>query len=490
MTKRMRMLTLVLAVLMIVPSILAGCGGSEDPATTTTAATTTAATTTEAGTTTADTTTEAGTTTEATTPAGIDLGGYEFLLNNKAYAGLATEQEAMTAEYEELLGLYAQIEADLNCIITVASSDNSIDALLPACVGGVKLADFICCRQYTWIPLAMMGGIRPLDSMIDAGLDLYNENNFNQVYTQMSALNGHIWALDVTGKFEDTALGHFYAFNPALTESVGYSAETLYEAVRNGEWNYDMMLEIARKITNDTDGDGVNDVWGIALDADGNEAWTNGTGPIVFDEAEGKWVANLSDPQLLESVQFMADISADDVQTPVAGGIGRGDRREMFFSGNAGFAGLYGGNISDEGFQELAGNGLVGLLPLPKGPSAENYIMNMVDLDTFVCQISNKDWENSAKIMNAIGAAVTDFDAYKEGVIEAMGGNEEAVNIIFDYALPNAFLNIGKCSNEMHQLLRKGFYTNVYELTLTPAAAAETWNDQIQAELDATFQQN
>ena len=38
MSKRMRVLMLVLAVLMIVPSILAGCGDSEDPATTTTAA--------------------------------------------------------------------------------------------------------------------------------------------------------------------------------------------------------------------------------------------------------------------------------------------------------------------------------------------------------------------------------------------------------------------------------------------------------------------
>ena len=42
------------------------------------------------------------------------------------------------------------------------------------------------------------------------------------------------------------------------------------------------------------DGDGLaypvnQDVWGIALDGDGNEAWTNGTGPIFFDEATGKY---------------------------------------------------------------------------------------------------------------------------------------------------------------------------------------------------------
>ena len=88
-----RLLAMLMAVLMVA-SMFAACGGSEDPATTTTAATTTAATTTEAtttaGTTTAATTTEAttteATTTEATTtpePA-VDLDGYVLSIVNGA----------------------------------------------------------------------------------------------------------------------------------------------------------------------------------------------------------------------------------------------------------------------------------------------------------------------------------------------------------------------------------------------------------------------
>jgi len=144
MSKRMRVLMLVLAVLMIVPSILAGCGGSEDPATTTTAATTTAATTT-AATTTAATTTDAGTTTaatttEATTPEETGLGGYEFVLS--ADGGLWTEQAEVTAEYEELLDLYAAIEEELDCTITVTRVESELEQLTTAAVGGYKLAEY------------------------------------------------------------------------------------------------------------------------------------------------------------------------------------------------------------------------------------------------------------------------------------------------------------------------------------------------------------
>ncbi len=488
MSKTIRLLALVLAVLMLVPAALSGCSTGDDPAVTTTA------TPSLSGSDATDPATEpSGDAVGETTadPNKIDLDGYEFVLNTQGYGGglnsILGEGESVTAEFDEVQQIYAQIEADLNCVITATGSDNKTDTLLPAAVGGVFLQDFISCRQSTWIPLAMMGGIRPLETMIDAGLDLYNENNFNQIYTLMSTIEGHVYALDVTGKYDNVALGHFYAFNKELCEGAGYPAETLFQAVRDGEWDYDMMLEVARKISKDTDGDGVNDIWGVALDCDGNEAWTNGTGPIVFDEAQDKWISNVMDPQLIPALQFMSDISQNDVQTPVAGGIGRGDRRTLFYQGKCGFAGLYGGNFGDENLGSMEAE--FGLLPMPKGPDAENYTMNMVDLDTFVCQSANQDWEKSAKIINAIGAAVTDFDAYRERILADCFGDEESVEMIFDYALPNATMNIAKCSDEMNNIMRKGLYQSIYQLDMTPAQAAEAYNDKIQAELDAVFQQ-
>ncbi|MDY5346523.1 MAG: hypothetical protein SPG37_02780, partial [Eubacteriales bacterium] len=229
-------------------------------------------------------------------------------------------------------------------------------------------------------------------------------------------------------------------------------------------------------------------IYGIALDCDGNEAWTNGTGPIV--NKDGKWVANLLDPQLMPSLDFMYALSQPDMTIPVIGDTAsRGQRRTNFYEGRAGFAGLYGGNLDSDECKEMAGNNKLGILPIPKGPNADHYILNMVDLDTFVCQMANQDWEKAAKVMNAIGAGVTDLDAYKECIREWLSDDEESIEMLFDYAVPYAMMNIAKCSDEMYQITRKGFYKSIYELTLTPAAAAEAYQDKVQAELDAVFQQ-
>ena len=483
MSKKLRLLALALAVLMLVPAIFAGCSKDDDkkPDTTTPAAT---------DSTSAPETDNTDDSSE-TTPEKIDLEGYEFHLSTNSYNGLTNVDDKNThygtAIYDELLDIYAEIEEELNCTIVAENVTNDMEAMVAASVGGIKVADFVNGRQSTWIPLAMMNALRPLESMIDAGLDLYNENNFNQVYTKMTEIDGHIWATDMTGKFDNVALGHFYAFNKELCEAAGYPADTLFQAVRDGKWDYSMMLEIARKITKDTDADGVYDIYGIALDCDGNEAWTNGTGPIV--NKDGKWVANLKDPQLMPSLDFMYALSQPDMTIPVIGDTAsRGQRRTNFYTGKAGFAGLYGGNFGDE-FKEMAGNGNVGCLPIPKGPNADKYIMNLVDVDIFYCQAANQDWEKSAKVMNAIGSKVTSMADYRQQVLDACGGDEQSVEMLFDIALPNAMMNIAKCSDNMYQITRKGFYKAIYELTLTPAAAAEAYQDQVQAELDSIFKQ-
>ncbi len=489
MRRRIRILSLVLAILMLVPAVLAGCSNGSEPDVT--EATTPSPVSSDASDPVSD---SSGNETTAN-PNKIDLEGYEFVLNTTAYSGLSAVEEqnghAGTALFDELMDIYAQIESDLNCVIIAENYDNGTEAMTAAAVGGVKLYDFGCCRQSTWIPLAMMGGIRPLDSMVEAGLDLYNEDVYNQIFTGMSEVEGKLYALDMTGKFDNTRLGHFYAFNKELCENAGYPADTLYQAVRDGEWDYDMFLEIARKVAKDTDGDGVNDIWGVALDTDGNEVWTNGAKMIYYDEAQDKWLANLQDPQLMPALQFMYDLSQNDVQIPVIGNtVGRGDRRTMFYEGGAAFAGLYGSNLDADGCLELAANGKLGCLPLPKGPNADHYVMCMVDLDTFVCPVANQDWEKSVHVMNAIGSAVTDYDAYKAQQLEYLAGDEQALEMLFDYAASNAIMNIAKCSDEMYQITRKkGFFSNIYEMVLTPAQAAETWQSVVQAELDKVFQQ-
>ena len=53
----------------------------------------------------------------------------------------------------------------------------------------------------------------------------------------------------------------FVAYNKDLFEREGLP--DLYELYLDGEWTWDMATEIAVKATQDIDGDGVVDIWGI-----------------------------------------------------------------------------------------------------------------------------------------------------------------------------------------------------------------------------------
>ncbi len=475
--KSRRILALLLTLLMVT-AIFAGCNQSANPPAETTSATTGSSTTAKPEETTVTTTEEV-----------IDMGGYEFVLAN-AHAGFKPEGE--TANADELKEIYAAIEDKFNCKIVFIDGNSDTETLFASVTSGTKVADFVRTRQSTWIPLSMIGGLRPLDSeeVIKAGLDVYNPDNFHQFYTQMTKLNGHIWAVDMSGKYDQLSFGHVYAFNKRLVKEAGYDPEELFQAVRDYRWDYDMFIEIARKITKDLDGDGKYDIYGVALDTDGNEIWSNGTGPILYDEQTGKWYSDLSNPKLIKSLEFMTAISSDpNVQMPLQENAtsDRGARRTLCYEGKAGFAGLYGPNFGAKGTWQMSDP--VGLLHIPKVPDVDHYMVNMVDVDVYVLPISTSEWQNACKIMNEIGSYLHDMDEYREYIAEALQHDEGSIEMLFDYLLPNALMNIAKCSDEMYQLTRKQFYDAIYKGNMTPAQAAEAYQGKIQAELDKVFQQ-
>lgn len=488
MKKNSKLIALLLAVLMTA-TLFAGCSGGEDPDKT--SVTTTGASSTSASASASD----SGTTTEPTTVIEpVDLDGYEFTLVGAGKYNYVEAAE-MTARDSELRDIYDGIEEELNCSITFIEGGTEPEDVTPKALGGDKYADFLYLRQYTWIPCVVKGYVRPLDTeeVLAEGLDYTNEDNFNQQYTLMSTMatkgGTHVYGLDISGKYAHMSFGHTYAFNKNLCDAAGYPAATLYDAVRNGTWNYDMMIEVANAISNDTTGDGVNDVWGIALDCDGNEIWTNGTGPIILEN--NKWVMNLSDPRVVKSMEFMQKISGDpNLQISLVGDAvaSRGDRRKNFYNGICGFAGLYGPNYNvNDNTGTMADD--FGLLPIPKGPDVDTYKMNIVDTDHFVILFNNSEWKNAVKVMNAIGEKLCDKDAYKDYILESLRGDEDALEMLFEYCLPNAQANIAKCTRAMYDITRYEFYDAIYKGNLSPSGAAEAWNARLQAELDTLFGQ-
>lgn len=482
-----RLFCLLLTLLMVV-CVFAGCGdNTSDPSATTTVAPVTDNTTPPPSTDVSGTTTE--------DPA-LSLDGYHFILSYGEFTGM--QPEAGTSTADELEDIYASIEEKYNITIErifgAPSHINSAagSALIVAAVSGDKYADMIHSHQMNYLPLRAMNGLRILNSpeMIEAGLDTTDGEVFNQFFTEILQFQGEQLAFDISGKYESFDFGHMFAFNKRLVSEVGYSADQIYQFVRDGEWTYDKMLEIAGKITKDVDGDGNTDIWGISLDCDGNEIYSNSAAPILIND-DGTATVNLDDPAILDAMYFMSEVSGNTkYQEPVISVdgnpvTGRGGRRTNFYAGLGGFCGLYGGNFGNDTTGTMEDE--FGVVPIPKGPNADHYMMNMVDTEGFIMLRTNSDYAKSIPIIKEIGRAFTSMDDYLAVVLDEFRGDEQALEMLTEYCLPNATMNYAKASNDLYQFFRKTVMHAVYTKELSPAAIAETYGAQLQSMLDAVF---
>ncbi len=467
-----RFLWLCLAVTMLA-ALFAGCGDSgtqqetSAPAQTTTAAPETAA---------------------PETDAPVDLQGYEFIL----YGGMDqlqynTENEIYTRYADEI----ARIEKELNCVI-VHDNYNAVEAteIMPAILGDTKLGDFVCSRHSTFFPLINPGYILALDSdeVKGYGLDVKDAGKWDQVYTGLSEYDEHIWGILPNGEYYICCIGDFFAFNPEITAQAGYTKDQIYDAVRNGKWNYDLFLEIARKATVDIDGDGNYDQWGMGggVFQYAEMCATNDFSPISYDEM-GTWICDFTNPRYIEALDFVGQLAGDDIRPDIdiSGG---GACRTLFAEGKLAFNQFYGLNIDDQDDDIFKSEFDFGIVPTPKGPSAETYTCVYPDLDAYIL-LSNAatraNLDKAVTVMNAIGEVITNdgwIDYFKSAFRD-----EDSWDIFYNYIYPNTSLNMQNATGDIWQHVRENIVLDVLLGNKTAAQAVEGQNAQIQALLDAAY---
>jgi len=96
-------------------------------------------------------------------------------------------------------------------------------------------------------------------------------------------------------------------FNAKHLTDVGLSAEYIYDLQKNNNWTWDTFLDLCRKLTRDTDGDGITDIYALPID-DAREfvkglIFGNGGNLVSFDnQGRAQNVANT--PAVLEAMAF------------------------------------------------------------------------------------------------------------------------------------------------------------------------------------------
>jgi multiple sugar transport system substrate-binding protein len=76
-------------------------------------------------------------------------------------------------------------------------------------------------------------------------------------------------------------------------------------------WTWDDLLDTAQALTQDTDGDGKTDIWGIQLTANwttGFEYWIAAAGGRLISEDGTQFVGYMDSPEAIEAVQFFSNL--------------------------------------------------------------------------------------------------------------------------------------------------------------------------------------
>ncbi len=207
---------------------------------------------------------------------------------------------------------------------------------------------------------AVKGLIDPIDGYTDLTNKVYHQESNDGIYS----FNGKHYAL--------TTLSAPYAifFNRTLFKRAGVTApDELYKA---GNWNWDTFRQTALDMCEDTDQDGVNDLWGFGTWRDDIFLTANGTDLIKMED--GYPILNVTDPKVAKGLQLFQDMFYTDLSIQKAHWgwyEGFRDRKvAMVFEG----ADWQISRLLAEGFEDE-----IGIVPFPMGPDATeqiNYVAN------------------------------------------------------------------------------------------------------------------
>jgi hypothetical protein len=99
-------------------------------------------------------------------------------------------------------------------------------------------------------------------------------------------------------------------FNPDLLKAAGIDPTSIYDMQANGTWTWEAFEDMLSKVQRDTDGDGVDDVFGLCCNNGVcvTTAVISNGGEYVGKDASGKFTYRLEDPETTEALQWITDI--------------------------------------------------------------------------------------------------------------------------------------------------------------------------------------
>lgn len=377
-----RMLAMILSILMMLS--LAACGGSDS-----------------------EEEEESGKLNSTTNDEVVDMEGYEFTIASPFLLEDPVMSEITGAEsiFEEVRH---KVEKDYNCTIKIIAHDNYVQNVHTKVLAGDKIADIIDVEGYNLIQLARNGCIVPLEEV--EGLNL-SDSRWLQGYTQMTEFNGQHYGLNFMRPAEARIC---LIYNRELLKECGIT-EDPQKLVDSKEWTFEKFREMCKTATKDTNGDGTNDTYGcyIGLPETFGTSMISANGGRVVTSVEGVAKETYNDSKALNALNFVYDLVNTDKSVKVGPSITTGDsQKEATANFVAGESAFYFCEtwVINQILKPTAGDMDYGIVTLPMGPDATEYVSPFENARNFCITSTNKDVEKTVIILNALARYIEEYD--------------------------------------------------------------------------------
>jgi multiple sugar transport system substrate-binding protein len=273
--------------------------------------------------------------------------------------------------------------------------------LIASTLAGDPMAEMVYVDQAWLASMVAQDLLQPVDG--------YDEVNLSDPWWHPLKMVGFTWSGHAYG-IKDTYIEPYTVmfFNKDMLEREGLG--TVYDLQESGQWTWDEMLEMARAVTRDLDGDGETDQWGFAND---NLAvlplsliYGNG-GSVVAGVEEGEPYMALDSPEALEAIQYYQDLVVQEkVVMMQPDGAAWNWYMSEFAAGNILFLPGYFwytdqfGEVQDE----------YGCALFPTGPSGDENLVYYAPNNSVCVPAGVEDLDDVLFAWNAIWAENPEFD--------------------------------------------------------------------------------
>lgn len=407
-----------------------------------------------------------------------DFGGQEISIATYWGTDLSPGQNEQT---DRFIARISEVEKECNFKFNYKKAPTEYwSNMITTILAGQPYGDIMFAFPWTFNSWILAGAIKDVGTL-DA-VD-FEDGSWNNLVKGEATYAGRIFGFSK----EPMTVNSGLVFNKRLFAEA--NLESPYDLIKEDKWNFATMEDYAKKMTKDTDGDGITDQWGLStmdsvwlatsmILANDGKLIDNSTSPakFVMDSANSLEALNLYNKMVNVDKTLYARPSDSEwnaaVTKMVDGKIG------MFRTEQWVLVGELSGKMKDE----------YGLVYFPKGPKGKDYVDETFggNIMFIPSSLSDEKAKTALIVYDALYATLypeLTFDEYLQNTAEGFLQDQDSVNIYKDIIQRKLALSNG--------IAKAGIYDAIWDLvykinanTGTPKSIVETAKPELQGVID------